>query len=102
MTERGIREGVRQALLPLWNAYSFLQLYAERPATWRTDSRHVLDRYILAKLATTRDAMTEALDVYDIAGACDAFREFVEALTNWYVRRSRARFWAGQDDRMRF
>ncbi|MCZ0913681.1 isoleucine--tRNA ligase [Gordonia amicalis] len=98
VTERGIREGVRQALLPLWNAYSFLQLYAERPATWRTDSRHVLDRYILAKLATTRDVMTEALDVYDIAGACDAFREFVESLTNWYVRRSRARFWAGQEE----
>lgn len=97
VTERGIREGVRQALLPLWNAYSFLQLYAERPATWRTDSQHVLDRYILAKLATTRDTMTAALDTYDIAGACDAFREFVESLTNWYVRRSRARFWAGQD-----
>ncbi|MED5801585.1 isoleucine--tRNA ligase [Gordonia sp. Z-3] len=98
VTERGIREGVRQALLPLWNAYSFLQLYAERPATWRTDSTHVLDRYILAKLAVTRDTMTEALDTFDIAGACEAFREFVESLTNWYVRRSRARFWAGQDD----
>ncbi|MDH3012043.1 isoleucine--tRNA ligase [Gordonia alkanivorans] len=97
VTERGIREGVRQALLPLWNAYSFLQLYADRPATWRTDSQNVLDRYILAKLATTRDTMTEALDTYDIAGACDAFREFVESLTNWYVRRSRARFWAGQE-----
>ena len=97
VTERGIREGVRQALLPLWNAYSFLQLYADRPATWRTDSEHVLDRYILAKLAATRDAMTEALDVYDIAGACESFREFVESLTNWYVRRSRSRFWAGQD-----
>ncbi|MFW0787096.1 isoleucine--tRNA ligase [Gordonia sp. CPCC 206044] len=97
VTERGIREGVRQALLPLWNAYSFLQLYAERPATWRTDSEHVLDRYILAKLASTRDLMTDALDVYDIAGACEAYREFVESLTNWYVRRSRSRFWAGQD-----
>ena len=97
VTERGIREGVRQALLPLWNAYSFLQLYADRPAAWRTDSEHVLDRYILAKLAATRETMTEALDVYDIAGACEAFREFVESLTNWYVRRSRSRFWAGQD-----
>ena len=48
VTEQGIREGVRQALLPLWNAYSFLQLYAERPATWRTDSDNLLDRYILA------------------------------------------------------
>ncbi|WP_440712617.1 isoleucine--tRNA ligase [Gordonia sp. FQ] len=97
VTERGIREGVRQALLPMWNAYSFLQLYAERPATWRTDSENVLDRYILAKLAVTRDEITAALDVYDIAGACDSFRTFCESLTNWYVRRSRARFWAGQD-----
>ncbi|WP_341267288.1 isoleucine--tRNA ligase [Gordonia malaquae] len=97
VTERGIREGVRQALLPMWNAYSFLQLYADRQATWRTDSENVLDRYILAKLAATRDEMTEALDVYDIAGACESFREFCESLTNWYVRRSRARFWAGQD-----
>ncbi|EGD55871.1 isoleucine--tRNA ligase [Gordonia neofelifaecis] len=98
VTERGIREGVRQALLPMWNAYSFLQLYADRQATWRTDSENVLDRYILAKLAQTRDEMTEALDVYDIAGACESFREFCESLTNWYVRRSRARFWAGQDE----
>ncbi|MDL9937416.1 isoleucine--tRNA ligase [Gordonia sp. ABSL1-1] len=97
VTERGIREGVRQAMLPLWNAYSFLQLYADRPATWRTDSTHVLDRYILAKLAVTRDEMTAALDVNDISGACDSFREFVESLTNWYVRRSRSRFWSGQD-----
>ncbi|MFT4088405.1 MAG: isoleucine--tRNA ligase, partial [Gordonia sp. (in: high G+C Gram-positive bacteria)] len=97
VTERGIREGVRQALLPLWNAYSFLQLYSERPATWRTDSENVLDRYILAKLSATRDEMTEALDVYDIAGACESFRAFCDSLTNWYVRRSRARFWAGQD-----
>jgi isoleucyl-tRNA synthetase len=98
VTEQGIREGVRQALLPLWNAYSFLQLYAERPATWRTDSDNLLDRYILAKLAATRDEITQALETYDISGACDSFREFCESLTNWFVRRSRARFWAGQDE----
>jgi len=98
VTERGIREGVRQALLPLWNSYSFLQLYADRPATWSTASTHVLDRYILAKAATTRDAMTQQLETCDIAGACDELRTFLEALTNWYVRRSRPRFWAGQDE----
>ncbi|MDX5453479.1 MAG: isoleucine--tRNA ligase, partial [Rhodococcus sp. (in: high G+C Gram-positive bacteria)] len=93
VTEQGIREGVRQALLPLWNAWSFLQLYASEPGTWRTDSPHVLDRYILAKLAATRDAITDALEVVDIAGACDELRTFCDALTNWYVRRSRSRFW---------
>ncbi|MGX9294375.1 isoleucine--tRNA ligase [Tsukamurella paurometabola] len=98
VTEQGIRDGVRQTLLPLWNAYSFLQLYAEKPATWRTDSQDVLDRYILAKLAQTRDAMTEALDTCNIADACEELRLFVDALTNWYVRRSRARFWDGSDE----
>ncbi|NLV80511.1 MAG: isoleucine--tRNA ligase [Rhodococcus sp.] len=93
VTEQGIREGVRQALLPLWNAWSFLQLYASKAGTWRTDSTHVLDRYILAKLAQTRDVITEALETIDIAGACDELRTFCDALTNWYVRRSRSRFW---------
>ncbi len=93
VTEHGIREGVRQVLLPLWNAYSFLALYAPKKGAWRTNSPHVLDRYILAKLAVLRDDLTEALDVCDISGACDELRQFTEALTNWYVRRSRSRFW---------
>ncbi|WP_278314906.1 isoleucine--tRNA ligase [Lolliginicoccus levis] len=97
VTEQGIREGVRQAQLPIWNAWSFLRLYADRQATWRTGSQNVLDRYILAKLRDTRDVMTDALDTNDIATACDALRLFSDALTNWYVRRSRARFWEGQD-----
>ncbi|NUS45394.1 MAG: isoleucine--tRNA ligase [Mycobacteriaceae bacterium] len=93
VTERGIREGVSHAIRPLWNAWTFLQLYASKPGVSRTDSPHVLDRYILAKLAATRDAMTEALEVFDIAGACEQLRGFCDALTNWYVRRSRQRFW---------
>ncbi|MBS1693253.1 MAG: isoleucine--tRNA ligase [Actinobacteria bacterium] len=97
VTEQGIREGVRQVLLPLWNAYTFLALYAPQRGTWRTDSAHVLDRYILAKLARLRDDLTAALDVCDISGACDELRQFTEALTNWYVRRSRSRFW--EEDR---
>jgi len=98
VTEQGIRDGVRQVLLPLWNAYTFLALYAPKKGTWRTDSTHVLDRYILAKLAVLRDDLTAALDVCDISGACDQLRQFVEALTNWYVRRSRSRFWDEDPD----
>jgi isoleucyl-tRNA synthetase len=98
VTEQGIREGVRQVLLPLWNAYSFLALYASKKGTWRTDSSHVLDRYILAKLAVLRDDLTESLDICDISGACDELRQFTEALTNWYVRRSRSRFWEEDAD----
>jgi len=98
VTEQGIREGVRQVLLPLWNAYSFLALYAPKVGTWRVDSAHVLDRYILAKLAALRDALTAAMDICDISGACEHLRQFTEALTNWYVRRSRSRFWDEEAD----
>jgi isoleucyl-tRNA synthetase len=98
VTEQGIREGVRQVLLPLWNAYTFLALYAPKKGSWRTDSSHVLDRYILAKLAQLRDDLTESLDICDIYGACDQLRQFTEALTNWYVRRSRSRFWEEDPD----
>lgn len=98
VTEQGIREGVRQVLLPLWNAYTFLALYAPQKGTWRTDSSNVLDRYILAKLAVLRDDLTASLDVCDISGACDDLRQFTEALTNWYVRRSRSRFWEEDAD----
>ncbi len=96
VTEQGIREGVRQVQLPLWNAYSFLALYAPKVGTWRTDSPHVLDRYILAKLAALRDDLTAEMDACDISRACEHLRVFTEALTNWYVRRSRSRFW-GED-----
>ena len=96
VTEQGIRDGVRQALLPLWNAYSFFQMYASEEATFRTDSSNVLDRYILAKLAETRDTLTEQMMNTDIANACETLRLFIDALTNWYVRRSRTRFWEGE------
>ena len=97
VTEQGIRDGVRQALLPLWNTYSFFQMYASEEATFRTDSANVLDRYILAKLAETRDVLTEQMMTTDIANACETLRLFIDALTNWYVRRSRASFWEGEE-----
>jgi isoleucyl-tRNA synthetase len=97
VTEQGIRDGVRQVLLPFWNAYSFLALYAPAKGVWRTDSTNVLDRYVLAKLAVLRADLTEALDACDVSRACDELRQFTEALTNWYVRRSRSRFW--EEDR---
>jgi isoleucyl-tRNA synthetase len=101
VTEQGIREGVRQAILPLWNSYYFFALYANAEnysARARTDSTHVLDRYILAKTKTVVERIEEQLDVYDIAGACQALREYLELLTNWYIRRSRSRFWEGSPD----
>lgn len=100
VTEQGIREGVRQALLPMWNAYSFLTLYSEKEAQFDTSSTNVLDRYILAKLHNLVANVQDALDGTDIARACDEVRWFCDALTNWYVRRSRARFWAGDSEHL--
>ncbi|TNC22658.1 isoleucine--tRNA ligase [Amycolatopsis alkalitolerans] len=101
VTDKGIRDAVRQAVLPLWNSYYFLALYANAEGVegrWRTDSKHVLDRYILAKTNELVTDVQSGLDVCDIAGACQRAREFLEVLTNWYVRRSRDRFWAGEQD----
>jgi len=101
VTERGIRDSVRQAVLPLWNSWYFLALYANAAGvqgTWRVDSEHVLDRYVLAKTHDLVTGVAGALDNYDLAGACFAVRDFLEVLTNWYVRRSRDRFWAGEQD----
>jgi isoleucyl-tRNA synthetase len=98
VTEQGIREGVRQAVLPLWNTWSFLSLYAnaaDRVGSVRTDSTHVLDRYVLAKTAALVDEVGAAMEVHDIAAACERIRDHAEVLTNWYVRRSRERFWSG-------
>jgi isoleucyl-tRNA synthetase len=98
VTEEGIREGVRQFLLPLWSTYYFFTLYAPESApTWRTDSTQPLDRYILAKLRETVEAMTGYLDALDSPMAAAELRDFADVLTNWYVRRSRDRFWDGSD-----
>jgi isoleucyl-tRNA synthetase len=101
VTERGIREAVRQAVLPLWNSYYFLALYANAEGAegrWRTDSTNVLDRYLLAKTHDLVEAVSSTMDEYDLASACAVVRDFFEVLTNWYVRRSRDRFWAGDAD----
>ncbi|WP_298181508.1 isoleucine--tRNA ligase, partial [Saccharomonospora sp.] len=101
VTDKGIRDAVRQAVLPLWNSYYFLALYANAEntsGTVRTDSEHVLDRYLLAKTHELVTDVARALDDYDIAGACSTVRDFLEVLTNWYVRRSRDRFWEGDRD----
>ncbi|ADJ44757.1 isoleucyl-tRNA synthetase [Amycolatopsis mediterranei S699] len=101
VTDKGIRDAVRQAVLPLWNSYYFLALYANAEGVegkWRTDSPNVLDRYVLAKTHELVTDVEYAMDHYDVAGACQTVRDFLEVLTNWYVRRSRDRFWAGDQD----
>jgi isoleucyl-tRNA synthetase len=101
VTERGIRDSVRRAVLPLWNSYYFLALYAnaaDAEGHWRTDSEHVLDRYVLAKTHDLVASVHTAMAAYDLSGACALIEDFLQVLTNWYVRRSRDRFWAGEAD----
>ncbi len=101
VTEQAIRDGVRQVLIPLWNSWYFFTLYANAAgydARWRVDSRDPMDRYILAKLQEYVARTTSQLDSYDVATACEGTRVFVDVLTNWYIRRSRERFWATGDD----
>ncbi|MGB3910722.1 MAG: isoleucine--tRNA ligase [Pseudolysinimonas sp.] len=100
VTEEGIRGGVRELLLPLWSTYYFFTLYANSAgvtAKRSTTSQNVLDRYILAKTREVLDEVTAHLDVLDSPFAAQALRDFGDVLTNWYVRRSRDRFWDGTD-----
>ena len=101
VTEEGIREGVRQVLLPLWNTWYFFSLYANATgydAKRSTASTDVLDRYLLAKTRDLVEAVTADLDALDSTLAAAKLRDFADVLTNWYVRRSRDRFWAGVDE----
>jgi isoleucyl-tRNA synthetase len=118
VTAAGLRDTARQVLLPLWNAWYFLALYANvaghqgvSRASLRASeaigavvrppaeaSTHVLDRYVLAKTRQLVTSMTASMDAYDLFGACAAIRSFTEVLTNWYIRRSRQRFWDGDAD----
>ncbi|WP_447913013.1 isoleucine--tRNA ligase [Microbacterium phyllosphaerae] len=103
VTEEGIRSGVREFLLPLWNSWYFFATYANaaKPggyeATWRTDSTDVLDRYILARLGDLVREVRVDLEGLDSTTASARLRDFAEVLTNWYIRRSRDRFWEGSN-----
>ncbi len=96
VTEQGIREGVRQVLLPLWNTWYFFSLYANAAgyeAKVSFDSSDVLDRYLLAKTGELVSSVEANMNRYDSYSAAANLRDFADILTNWYVRRSRDRFW---------
>ena len=104
VVEEGIREAVRQVLLPLWSTYYFLSLYADaadggegyraQPVTAdRVAGLPPMDRYLLASTREVAVRVTTQLDAYDIAGACESVRLHLDLLTNWYVRTQRQRFW---------
>ena len=97
ISDSGIDDVVRQVLLPIWNAYGFFTLYANvdgHRATMRSDSGHLLDRYLLAKTSMLVEAVADHMDAYDLPGATQEIQGFIDALNNWYIRRSRDRFWS--------
>ena len=97
-----IAEGVKSFLLQLWNTYSFYVLYAnaneiphEISAAAEPGAETDLDRWVRSRLSATVEAVTQALEDFDVTGGGRALQAFVEDLSNWYVRRSRRRFWDG-------
>lgn len=97
INEEDMKAVTRLLLYPVWNAYSFFCLYANADgvkAEHDTSSQHILDRYILAKTRKLVESVTSSLDAYDLTEACAQVAEFIDALNNWYIRRSRDRFWA--------
>jgi isoleucyl-tRNA synthetase len=94
-----VGESVRQFMLQLWNVYGFFVLYANAgDVEIDADGEPAgdLDRWILSRLVATNETAVERLDDYDTTGAGRAIAAFVEDLSNWYVRRSRRRFWDGE------
>ena len=104
VSEDGIREATRQTLVTLWNVFAFHATYADLdgwepgPAPAPTPT-HVLDRWVLSELDHTVAAVTVALDGFDALGGSTRLAAFIDDLSNWYVRRSRPRFWKASDPR---
>ncbi|WP_341394881.1 isoleucine--tRNA ligase [Arthrobacter sp. G119Y2] len=99
VTEQAIREAVRQVILPLWNVWHFFTLYTNAAnggngyeAKPRYESGEPLDNYMLAATGDLVRTMTSQLDNYDVSEACETLRQYMDTLTNWYIRRSRNRF----------
>ncbi|MGA9858574.1 MAG: isoleucine--tRNA ligase [Solirubrobacteraceae bacterium] len=97
-----IGEAVRQFMLQLWNTYSFYVLYANAadiaPGTEAPEPAGELDRWALSRLQGTVEVVRGGLDEFDATAAGRAIQAFVDELSNWYVRRSRRRFWEGDAD----
>lgn len=112
VTEKAIRDTVRQVMLPLWNCYYFFALYAgtcnggdgytakllDFADAQKIASLPVMDRYLLASVKNLLERVAALQDGYDVAGAAHEVERFTDVLTNWYVRTSRQRFW-DEDER---
>ena len=96
-----IRDSVRLVLKPIWNAYHFFCLYANSDgikAEEKFESNNLMDKYILSKLKSAVVEIKKSLDTYYTYTACKAVEDFFEVLNNWYIRRSRDRFWSANSN----
>jgi isoleucyl-tRNA synthetase len=102
-SDDGVKDVLKSIILPLWNAYSFFVTYANidkiTPTGAPENPSNPLDRWILSVAEGLVEKCGAAMDVYDISKAIDPILEFIDLLNNWYIRRSRRRFWknAGPD-----
>jgi isoleucyl-tRNA synthetase len=96
-SDEGVREVMKSILIPLWNAYSFFVTYANidgiSPGGAPRNPSNPLDKWILSVAETLTEKVGNALDSYDLSRAVDPIVEFIDLLNNWYIRRSRRRFW---------
>ena len=102
-SENGVKQLMRDLLIPWWNAYSFFVTYANVDGfndaeVCFPESDNVLDRWIVSSMETLIADVTAAMDAYDLQRSVRPFVKFIEDLTNWYIRRSRRRFWKSQND----
>jgi isoleucyl-tRNA synthetase len=99
--ERGVELVLRQVLIPLWNAHSFFLTYAHIyqwvPGDESTQLQSIIDQWIIAQLHQVIHEVESGMDAYDLSRAVGPFVGFIDQLTNWYIRRSRRRFWSEQD-----
>ncbi len=107
-SEKHVEEVVKKFTLTLWNSYSFFVTYASIDG-WdpknlkRTfDPNHTLDQWILSELHALIQAVTQQLDEYNLTKATRSIMDFADNLSNWYVRRSRRRFWKSENDGGKF
>jgi isoleucyl-tRNA synthetase len=104
-SERGLKEIVRTVVLPYWNALSFFTTYAEvdgyDPRTWKAPplaERPDIDRWVISVLQSLVGSVNEEMQGYRLYNVVPNLVRFIDDLTNWYVRRSRPRFWKSKDD----
>lgn len=100
-SEKGVQLVLRQFMIPLWNSYSFLATYATiykwKPSKSVKKPSISIDRWILSRLHRLMQEVEAAMDQYQLSQAVEPFTEFINQLTNWYIRRSRSRFWSDKD-----